>query len=86
MKSAWELALERTGGALKELPADQKDKIAEIDKRYKAKVAEAELANRQRLSKAANVEEISQIKEDLVTELASLRSKMERDKDQIRNV
>lgn len=86
MKSAWELALERTGGALKELPADQKDKIGEIDKRYKAKVAEAELANRQRLSKAANVEEINQIKEDLVTELASLRSKMERDKDQIRNV
>ena len=32
MKSAWELALERSGGALRELTPDQKDRIAELER------------------------------------------------------
>lgn len=41
MKSAFELALERTGGKLKEISEEKKQKLAEIDKIYQSKIAEA---------------------------------------------
>ena len=40
MKSSYELAMERMGGEEKPINEDQKSKIAEIDSRYKAKIAE----------------------------------------------
>lgn len=85
MKSAWELALERTGGALNEISEEKKTDLAEIDRIYKAKLAEAELSNRRRLGKASKLEEIEQINQDFATETASISSKMEREKDKIRN-
>ena len=43
MKSAYELAMERMGGDDdKPLTDEQKEKIAEIDTKYKAKIAETE--------------------------------------------
>lgn len=86
MKSALELALERTGGTINELPQDQKEKIAEIETKYKAKIAEAELALNERMMKAqGNVAEIDQIQQDWTVELASINSKCEREKEKIRN-
>ena len=41
MKSAWELALERSGGALRELTPDQKERIAELERAAQAKIAAA---------------------------------------------
>ena len=47
LKSAWELALEKTknvgGEDAVALTADQKQEIAEIRKKYEAKIAEAEI-------------------------------------------
>jgi hypothetical protein len=86
MKSAYELAIERTGGEpVQKLTEDQKKKIEEIDIVYKAKRAEADLSSQNRLQKVAgNIEEINLIKEDLVVELASINSKMELEKEKIR--
>ena len=47
LKSAWELAMEKTknvgGEDTVTLTADQKQEIAEIRKKYEAKIAEAEI-------------------------------------------
>jgi hypothetical protein len=47
LKSAWELAMEKTknvgGEGVVSLTADQKREIAEIRKKYEAKIAEAEI-------------------------------------------
>ena len=44
MKSAYELAMERMGGGDdKPLTDEQKEKIAKIDTRYKAKIAERKI-------------------------------------------
>ncbi len=86
MKSAWELALERTGGKLNELNEEQKQQLAEIDSLYKSKLVAAEMAAQDRVAKAVgNLEALKQIKDDLDVEKASIESKMEREKDKIRN-
>lgn len=86
MKSAYELALERTGGSLEELPEDKKAGIAEIERKQKAKLAEAELSAKSRTENAeGNQADIDQINEDLVTELASINFKFEKEKKQVRN-
>ncbi len=85
MKSAWELALERTGGALRELPQEQKDRIAEIENMYKAKIAGAEVAAREKLKNAwCDKAEQQQILDDLAVEKASYESKMNSEKEKIR--
>jgi hypothetical protein len=86
MKSAYELALERSGGSLKSLDGDKKAKIAGIEKLCKAKIAEAEFAARERKMKASgDPAKLDQIDEDLSVETASLRSKCEREKEAVRN-
>ena len=85
MKTAWELALERSGGILNELNEEQKDAIAEIDKVCKAKLAEFDLSYTDKLMKTADYKEIEQIKEDMAVERASIMSKAKRDKEKIRN-
>jgi hypothetical protein len=86
MKSAYELALERSGvQEVKKLTEEQKAKITEVDRVYKSKIAEANLAADSKIRKSAgNFEEINQIKDDLTVELASINSKMETEKEKIR--
>jgi len=85
MKSAYELALERLGGEpIKKLSDNQKERIAEVDRVYQAKIAEAKLMSEERLKKA-NHDDIKQIQDDLTVELASLHERMEREKEKIRN-
>ncbi|MBN2642891.1 MAG: hypothetical protein JXR78_14665 [Victivallales bacterium] len=85
MKSAWELALERTGGQLNELSDDLKEKMQDIESLYKSKLVAAEMAAQERAAKCAgNIEELKQIQEDLIVEKASLNSKMEQEKEKIR--
>ena len=43
MKSSYELAMERMGDGDKPLNDEQKAKIAEIDSKYKAKIAERKI-------------------------------------------
>tara|TARA_B100000609_G_C17157347_1_gene404207 strand:+ start:573 stop:836 length:264 start_codon:yes stop_codon:yes gene_type:complete len=86
MKSALELALERSGGALNELSDAKKDQIAEIDNVLKAKLAEIELTYQRKFEEArGDAEAIKQLGEDQVTEVASAKSKAERNKDAVRN-
>ena len=79
MKSAYELALERSGGTLNSIPSEIKEKIAEIEQIRKAKVAEAELSAQQRIGRENDPEKISEIKDALVTEIASINDKYERE-------
>ena len=43
MKSAYELAMERLGGEGRELAPEQKQRLAEIDRRTEAKIAQARI-------------------------------------------
>ena len=84
MKSAFELALERTGGKLREISEEKKQKLAEIDKIYQSKLAEAQLSADQRLTKETDPAKAEEIRNALVTDLASIRDRWEREKDKIR--
>ena len=85
MKTAWELALERSGGILNELNDAQKEAIAEIDKVCKAKLAEFDLSYTDKLMSTTDYKEIEQIKDNMAVEHASIMSKAKRDKEKIRN-
>ena len=85
MKSAYELALERTGGKLNELPQEKKEKIAEIDRIYKSRIATAELTAQQKLAKETDPDKAEEIRQGLITEIASLRDRCEREKTEVRN-
>jgi len=88
MKSSYELAMERMGGGDdKPLSDEQKAKIAEIDSKYKAKIAERKIFLEKSLSDAqaqGNEEEIELVRRQLNDEVANLEAKSEAEKDKIR--
>lgn len=86
MKSAYELAMERAGiEVVKKLSEEQKKRISEVEALYKSKKAEAELSLDARKQKAKDMTELEQIKSDFTVEIASINSKLEREKEKIRN-
>ena len=88
MKSSYELAMERMGGGDdKPLSDEQKTKIAEIDSKYKAKIAERRIFLEKNLSDAqaqGNRDEIELFRRQLNDEVAELEAKSEAEKDKIR--
>jgi len=88
MKSSYELAMERMGGGDdKPLSDEQKAKIAEIDSKYKAKIAERKIFLEKSLSDAqaqGDEEEIELVRRQLNDEVADLEAKSESEKDKIR--
>ncbi len=85
MKSAYELALERSGGDLEDISEEKKAEIAEIESLYKSRIVQAEMAAQDRSAKVnGDPAKLEQIAEDLTVELASLRDKCEREKEKIR--
>ena len=88
MKSSYELAMERMGGGdNKPLTDQQKAKIAEIDSKYKAKIAERKIFLEKSLSDAqaqGNEEEIELVRRQLNDEVADLEAQSEAEKDKIR--
>ena len=88
MKSSYELAMERMGGGDDQPLTDkQKEKIAEIDSKYKAKIAERKIFLEKNLSDAqsqGNEEEIELIRRQLNDEIADLEAKSESEKDKVR--
>ena len=88
MKSSYELAMERMGGDDdKPLTDEQKQKIAEIDSKYKAKIAERKIFLEKNLSDVqaqGNEEEIELVRRQLNDEVANLEAKSEAEKDKIR--
>ena len=89
MKSAYELAMERMGrGDDKPLTDEQKEKIAAVDSKYKAKIAEQKIFLEKNLSDAetqGNADEIEMIRRQLNDEIAGLEAKSESEKDKVRN-
>jgi hypothetical protein len=89
MKSAYELAMERMGGGDDQpLSDEQKAKIAEIDSKYKAKIAERKIFLEKNLSDAqaqGNGDEIELIRRQMNDEIADLETKSESEKDKVRN-
>jgi len=88
LKSAWELALERTGGKTTgKLTAEQKAKLAELDKICTAKIAQVELDLKPKIAAAnaaGDAEGATKLEETLRTEIAKLRSKLEDQKEEVR--
>ena len=85
LKSAWELALERTGGKTAgKLTGVQKEKLAELDRVYTAKIAEVELDLKPKIAAAGNPDDRQKLEETLRAEIAKLRRKLEDEKDKVR--
>ena len=89
MKSAYELAMERMGGGDdKPITDEQKDRIAEIDTKYKAKIAERKIFLEKSVDDAVtkgDPAEAEEARKILAQEISSLEEKAESEKDKIRN-
>ena len=84
MKSAWELALERSGGALRELSPEKKEKIAELERAAQAKIAAAKITAEHKLVAMTDPDEIDQLKEGLVNEIRSIEDSLARKREAVR--
>jgi len=89
MKSAYELAMERLSqqSPTLKLTAAQKREIAELESKYKAKVAERELGLGDAISAAAgagNFEEMEKVQKQLSIEKAKLGEELEEKKEAVR--
>ena len=88
MKSSYELAMERMGEDEHPLTDDQKQKISEIDSKYKAKIAERtiflEKSAQDALAKN-DQHEAEQARSILAQEVSKLEEKAESEKDKVRN-
>jgi hypothetical protein len=91
MKSAYELAMERLAKsdptANAPLTNEQKEKLAEIDRVYKGKIAEREIFLKQKLDEAlasGKLEEIENVKKQITSERARLEEEREDEKERVR--
>lgn len=80
MKSAYELALERSGGAVQKLDGRTKAVIAEIEKKYQARIAAVELGVEQRLAAIEDLAGREKLEAAIRSEIASLHERCEREK------
>ena len=89
MKSAYELAMERLQKASPSLSLTetQKKELAEIDSKYRAKIAEKELFLRDQVRKAqteGKVDDIDSLEKQLTSEIRRLREECEAAKEKSR--
>ena len=90
MKSAYELAMERLQQASPSLSLteEQKKELAEIDSKYRAKIAEKELFLKDQIRKAqteGKADDIDSIQKQLVSEIRRLQEECESKKEKLRN-
>jgi hypothetical protein len=92
MKSAYELAMERLSksdpNSSKPITAEQRAKLAEVDRLYQGKIAEREIFLRQRLEQALagrDADEVDKIKKQIASEKARIEEDREAEKDRIRS-
>ncbi|OPZ27924.1 MAG: hypothetical protein BWZ02_01471 [Lentisphaerae bacterium ADurb.BinA184] len=84
MKSSFELAMARFGGGeLRRLTPEQKEQLAEVDRRIDAKIAQAKIRTEARL-KTVKDEEAERLSRELSVELAGLNQSREREKERLR--
>ena len=89
MKSAYELAMERLQKASPSLSLteDQKKELAEIDSKYRAKIAEKELFLNEQIRKAqteGKVEGVESLEKQLASEIRRLQNECEARKEKLR--
>ena len=89
MKSAYELAMERLEKTSPSLPLteDQKKELAEIDSKYRTKIAEKELFLKDQIRKAqtaGNLEEMESLQKQLASETRRLQEEYEARKEKLR--
>ena len=90
MKSAYELAMERLAKAdpaAVPLSADQKARLAEIDRVYQGKVAEREIFLKQQLDAALGAQkydDADKIRQQIAGEKARLAEEREDEKERVR--
>ena len=90
MKTAYELAMERLNqtAPLKKLTEEQKKRIAETDARYRAKIAEKEIAFQGKIEAARNAgdfEAMEALQQEFARERLKLEEELEAEKEKIRN-
>lgn len=90
MKSAYELAMERlakSDPSSAPISAEQKARLAEIDRVYQGKIAEREIFLKQQLQgalAAQNLDEADKIRQQIVSEKARLEEEREDEKERVR--
>jgi hypothetical protein len=89
MKSAYELAMERLQKASPSLSLteEQKKELAEIDSKYRAKIAEKELFLNEQIRKAqteGKVDDIDSLQRQLASEVRRLQEECELAKGKLR--
>ena len=89
MKTAYELAMERLNKSspATKLTAQQKKEIAELESKYKAKIAERELfvgGEREKAIDKGDFEAVEQLEKQLVSDRKSLQVELEEKKEKVR--
>lgn len=88
LKSAYELALEKTGGLSgRQLTGEDKKRFSEIESKYTARIAELEILHAQKLREvraAGDAEAFAALSERFAAEKAELREKKEAEKEKAR--
>ena len=88
MKSAYERAMEKFGtGPVAKLTEKQKKQLAELDARYKAKVAEREIFLEGQLDKAISSDDdeaVAMLRRQLTSERKTLAAELEEKKEAVR--
>jgi hypothetical protein len=90
MKSAYELAMERLQKASPSftLTDDQKKELADVDSKYRAKIAERELFLKEQIRKAqieGKSEDIESLEKQLTSETRRLQEECETKKEKLRS-
>jgi hypothetical protein len=89
MKTAYELAMERLSQSAPaaKLTAQQKRELAELDAKYRAKIAEREIFFQGEIEKAVgkgDPEALAQLEKQLASDRRSLQAELEAKKDKVR--
>jgi len=89
MKSAYELAMERLQKASPSyaLTDEQKKELADVDSKYRAKIAEQELFLKQQIRKAqaeGKLEDAESLQKQLASEIRRLQDACETKKEKLR--
>ena len=90
MKSAYELAMERLqkGSPSLSLTDEQKKELAEVDLKYRAKIAEKELFLKEQIRKAqieGKVEDVESLQKQLSSDVRRLQEECESRKGKLRS-
>ena len=85
MKSAYELAMERSSGPSIKLTDEQRAALTEIDSKMKAKVAETEIMFDQQLAAEADPAKAAFIQQTRQQQIAKIKENAEADKESVRN-